>query len=163
VSIDLNDNLLRGEVPPELGSLSNLSRLRLSYNLLTGLPTTLANLKNLSFLHIHGNRIGGNDDFINLVPDPTIDLQFVADCGDPTDSLEPFVCKSCDMCCNSFEECQVPLQSSSRTGFYDVAVVLGILLLAGVLLWFLSAQMKSFPPSETNAKEACGEGVYGCV
>lgn len=98
-SIDFNDNDLRGEVPPEIEKLSNLKRLRLSYNMLTSLPVTLANLTRLSFLHIHSNRISGNDTYISLAgsSDRSSCIQrgeckFIADCKIPGLVFSSLVC-----------------------------------------------------------------------
>ncbi len=59
VSLDLSDNELAGEIPPELASL-NLHVLRLSWNQLTGqIPTELADLANLTQLHLGYNQLTG--------------------------------------------------------------------------------------------------------
>ena len=47
--LDLDNNKLSGEIPPELGSLSNLTNLYLNYNDLSGeIPPELGSLSNLS-------------------------------------------------------------------------------------------------------------------
>ena len=54
----LNSNNLTGEIPSELGSLSNLRQLWLPFNNLTGpLPLELVNLTNLESLHVVGNNL----------------------------------------------------------------------------------------------------------
>ena len=56
----LGTNELTGEIPTELGSLSNLTRLYLHRNQLTGeIPTELANLSNLTHLYLNGNQLTG--------------------------------------------------------------------------------------------------------
>ena len=56
--LDLSDNQLSG-VPPELGSLSNLERLDLSDNQLSGVPPELGSLSNLTHLYLHDNQLSG--------------------------------------------------------------------------------------------------------
>ena len=56
----LYDNQLRGEIPPELGSLANLTHLHLAANQLSGeIPPELGNLANLTHLHLEGNQLSG--------------------------------------------------------------------------------------------------------
>ncbi len=53
-------NGLRVEIPPELGNLSNLWRLNLTSNQLSGrIPTELGNLPNLEILAVFGNQLNG--------------------------------------------------------------------------------------------------------
>ena len=56
----LQDNLLSGEIPAELGSLSNLESLRLGGNSLSGeIPAELGSLSNLEYLVLHSNELSG--------------------------------------------------------------------------------------------------------
>ena len=56
----LADNQLTGEIPPELGGLSNLTELSLSDNQLTGeIPPELGGLSNLQELYLGGNLLTG--------------------------------------------------------------------------------------------------------
>ena len=51
---------LRGEVPGELGSLTDLERLSLNWNELSGeIPSELGNLANLQELQLNGNQLSG--------------------------------------------------------------------------------------------------------
>ena len=55
--LDLSDNQLSGEIPSELGSLSNLEWLWLQRNQLSGVPPELGSLSNLERLHLSGNQL----------------------------------------------------------------------------------------------------------
>ena len=58
--LELGNNKLTGEIPTELGSLSNLQRLELGNNKLTGeIPTELGNLGNLEILLLGSNQLTG--------------------------------------------------------------------------------------------------------
>ena len=55
-----NQNQLTGEIPAELGNLTNLARLRLDGNRLTGtIPAELGRLTNLTVLYLSGNPLTG--------------------------------------------------------------------------------------------------------
>ena len=58
--LDLRHNQLTGEIPGELGSLTNLQGLHLHGNQLSGeIPAELGSLTNLQGLHLHGNQLSG--------------------------------------------------------------------------------------------------------
>ena len=58
--LNLRRNQLTGEIPVELGQLSQLQRLILGPNQLTGeIPAELGNLANLQLLYLHGNELNG--------------------------------------------------------------------------------------------------------
>ena len=58
--LDLSSNNLSGELPPELGSLSNLQTLNLYTNQLTGeIPPELGSLSNLTSLRLYTNQLTG--------------------------------------------------------------------------------------------------------
>ena len=58
--IELHDNQLTGEIPSELGSLSNLQELYLGLNQLSGeVPPELGNLSNLAVLSLLNNQLTG--------------------------------------------------------------------------------------------------------
>ena len=58
--LDLRSNQLTGEIPAELGDLTNLTELQLRSNQLTGaIPAELGNLTNLEGLDLYGNQLTG--------------------------------------------------------------------------------------------------------
>ena len=58
--LDLEDNELRGRIPPELGGLTSLTRLNLADNFLLGpIPPELGSLIKLSSLRLSWNVLGG--------------------------------------------------------------------------------------------------------
>ena len=59
-TLNLGNNSLAGELPPELGDLSSLKYLSLEYNSLTGeIPPELGDLSNLEHLHLDNSSITG--------------------------------------------------------------------------------------------------------
>ena len=53
-------NELTGEIPPELGDLTNLERLSLHLNRLSGkIPAELGNLANVQYMQLHYNELTG--------------------------------------------------------------------------------------------------------
>ena len=82
----LDDNGLTGEIPAELGNLSNLERLRLHDNLLTGeIPAELGNLPNLEVLTLGGNLFSGCLPSNLLSLEGTIDREDLNTVGWPYD------------------------------------------------------------------------------
>ena len=62
--LDLHNNQLIGTIPPEIGNLTNLTYLYLSSNQLTGeIPPEIGNLTNLTFLGLSYNQLSG------IIPD----------------------------------------------------------------------------------------------
>ena len=58
--VELQENQLSGEIPPELGALSNLTSLSLWYNQLSGtIPSELGNLAKLEWLYLNDNQLSG--------------------------------------------------------------------------------------------------------
>ncbi|KAJ6958350.1 receptor-like protein 15 [Populus alba x Populus x berolinensis] len=71
--IDLSCNNLRGEIPFELGNLSNINLLNLSHNSLTGpIPPTFSNLKEIETLDLSYNNLNGE------IPPQLLDLNFLS-------------------------------------------------------------------------------------
>ena len=59
--LDLQYNQLTGEIPPEIGNLTNLERLWLHGNQLTGeIPPEIGNLTNLIYLNLYDNQLTGS-------------------------------------------------------------------------------------------------------
>ena len=68
-SLDLHNNGLTGEIPPELWNLTNLTYLNLAYNQLTGeIPSEIGNLTNLTNLSLQNNQLIGE------IPESICDL-----------------------------------------------------------------------------------------
>ena len=60
IQLNLTDNQLNGEIPPELGSLTSLTALYLGGNQLSGaIPPALGNLANLEVLHLSYSQLSG--------------------------------------------------------------------------------------------------------
>ena len=58
--LSLRDNELQGEIPSEIGQLTNLINLELDWNQLTGsIPSEIENLTNLELLELHHNELSG--------------------------------------------------------------------------------------------------------
>ena len=60
IELNLIENQLTGNIPPEIGILTNLTGLFLSYNYLWGeIPSEIGNLRNLTELHLGHNGLQG--------------------------------------------------------------------------------------------------------
>ena len=67
--LDLHNNQLIGTIPPEIGNLTNLTYLYLSSNQLTGeIPPEIGNLTNLTYLRLSANQLTGE------IPESICDL-----------------------------------------------------------------------------------------
>ena len=67
--LNLHSNQLTGEIPIEIGDLANLTSLRLHSNTLTGeIPTEIVDLANLTYLHLSFNQLTGE------IPTEIVDL-----------------------------------------------------------------------------------------
>ena len=91
--LQLPENNLTGEIPPELGSLGSLAALDLSGNNLTGqIPAELGNLQ-LMFLRLSGNRFTGCIPAgLESVPDndlSELDLPFCSAKALPPEEFDP--------------------------------------------------------------------------
>jgi len=59
--VKLNNNNLSGKIPSEIGSLTNMDWLYLEHNMLTGdIPSTIGNLHNLTNLALYNNKLTGD-------------------------------------------------------------------------------------------------------
>ena len=60
ITLNLRGNRLNGEIPPELGNLSNLIQLYIYHNKLSGeIPPELGNFTSLENLQLHNNELSG--------------------------------------------------------------------------------------------------------
>ena len=92
--LELPENNLTGEIPPELGSLGTLRSLDLSGNNLTGqIPAELDNLDRLVVLRLGGNRFTGcippNLRFVSINDLSELDLPFCAGEALPPEETNP--------------------------------------------------------------------------
>jgi len=93
----------QGSIPTEIGLLSNLTYLRLSYNAFTGAaPGVLGKLTKLHLLQLQSNRITKIPDNIRLDDAAYGNSTFVTDCGVPSAFDETPECKDCTMCCEYY-------------------------------------------------------------
>ena len=90
----------QGSIPAELGKLSKLVYLRLSYNAFTGAaPDELGEMTQLQLLQLQSNRITELPNLSSLTGDTYKEATFITDCGVPSAFEEPLECKNCTMCC----------------------------------------------------------------
>ena len=78
-TLDMSYSGVAGSIPPELGNLANLEELRLNFTGLSGsIPTELGNLANLRRLDLSNNRLTGNlpSELGNLTNLQTLDLGY---------------------------------------------------------------------------------------
>ena len=104
----------QASLPAELGELSNLVYLRLSYNEFTGaVPETLSTIKGLQLLQLQANRITEIPNIPRLNDALYADSTFVADCGVPTDFEYVLKCDNCTMCCKYY------CNAATHIGYFD--------------------------------------------
>jgi hypothetical protein len=103
VKLNLSNNGLVGELPPELGMITTIKTVDLSYNTLYGtIPTGWDQWQNISELRLEGNSFEG------VVPtavceafSPTEGDIFAMDCNS-----EKVSCPCCTICCSNGASCQ---------------------------------------------------------
>ena len=93
-------------MPEEVGSLSNLTHLQLSYNTFRGaLPQSFSSLTSLQIMNLHSNRFSGEvPEFITsgMIGTFKDKSSFIADCGYPSLYEQTLKCTNCTMCCKTF-------------------------------------------------------------
>eukprot|EP00984_Skeletonema_dohrnii_P024486 scaffold13607_cov117-Skeletonema_dohrnii-CCMP3373.AAC.10 len=90
----------QGSIPTEIGQLSELTYLRLSYNAFTGTaPGVLGGLTKLQLLQLQSNRITEMPNMTQLIETAYGNSAFVTDCGVPSAFDETPQCQNCTMCC----------------------------------------------------------------
>ena len=90
----------QGEIPSEIGLLSSLAYLRLSYNSFIGsTPAELNTLKELELIHLHSNRISGSISLSQSKSHVADISSFVSDCGAPSNFESVLICDGCTICC----------------------------------------------------------------
>ena len=73
----LSHNVLTGNIPSEIGNLKWAQKISMSSNNIKGtIPSEIRKLTNLILLHLHGNRITGGADYIEM---PI--KSYITDCG----------------------------------------------------------------------------------
>eukprot|EP00956_Cyclotella_meneghiniana_P002689 scaffold3165_cov62-Cyclotella_meneghiniana.AAC.11 len=110
--LDLSGNGIKvgyktfGSIPTEIGLLSNLTYLRLSYNAFTGAaPKGLGMMSGLQLLQLQSNWITDMPNIPILNRSTYGKSSFVADCGVPSAFDEALKCDNCTMCCNANKDC----------------------------------------------------------
>jgi hypothetical protein len=99
ISLLLRDNR-QGSIPTEIALLSNLTRLKLSYNAFVGDGAYFGGLSRLRLIHLHGNRLSGSIPPMDFKSSSS--SSYIADCGNPSDFKSSLLCEECTMCCKPF-------------------------------------------------------------
>ena len=131
--IEFGANVLTGRIPPEIGNLRHAEVITFSHNNLRGeIPLELEKIKNLKMVHLHDNFLTGTAPTLDLV-DPK-NNSYISDCGRPFFNLPAALsCKSCSMCCNSLEKCQLN-QNSLRISVLAIGYMVPLIFAVGVTL-----------------------------
>eukprot|EP00984_Skeletonema_dohrnii_P021209 scaffold10525_cov75-Skeletonema_dohrnii-CCMP3373.AAC.2 len=104
----------QGSIPTEVGQLSELTYLRLSYNAFTGTaPGGLEELTKLQLLQLQSNRITEMPLMTQLDESKYNESAFVTDCGVPSAFDEAPKCEDCTMCCEYYYSNVAQFASSS--------------------------------------------------
>ena len=151
----------QGSIPTEIGLLSNLINLRLSYNEFTGNGTNFGTLQRLKLIHLHGNRLSG------IIPKMYLDFEveedvanyaFISDCGQPSDFNPSLVCTECTMCCK-IVALSVPFDST----IYSLTLYCLCLCLLGNNEGYCVPEMDTFPASTYKEPWHLVALFLGCV
>ena len=104
----------QGSIPTEIGLLSNLTRLKLSYNGFVGDGASFGGLSLLGLIHLHGNRLSSSIPPMNFKSSSS--SSYIVDCGNPSDFKSSLLCEECTMCCKLFLpfSCCVPITCETQ-------------------------------------------------
>jgi len=136
-NLALQTNLITGSIPTEIGLLQNVRLIRFDHNRIKGeIPIEAENLKTLEFFHLHQNQITGEAPMMPWLVNED-KTAYITDCATPMFNLPGRLnCATCQMCCNSLDQCL--LNESSDVYIYSIAVSPFLLCL---LVW-LAVQLK---------------------
>jgi len=99
--IFLSRNELTGNIPNEIGNLKYSSHISMSFNRIKGtVPSDVRKLIDLKLLHLHGNQIEGNADYLETPP-----KSYITDCGNTFTTKALTTCETCSECCTDDGDC----------------------------------------------------------
>eukprot|EP00984_Skeletonema_dohrnii_P035197 scaffold34668_cov189-Skeletonema_dohrnii-CCMP3373.AAC.4 len=144
---------LQASIPTELGKLSNLIYLRLSYNAFTGtVPEGLAEMKGLQLLQLQSNRITK----IPIIPrlDDIIHGQstFVTDCGVPSAFDNALECDNCTMCCKYYSAAELGLKNYGTSAAALLTCFIALCCMVAFLL-YITARCRNIGNTVTSEIE----------
>ena len=91
IVLDLSSSGLTGEIPPEIGNLTNLEYLHLSSNELTGeIPSSIGNLTNLTGLQLYSTQLTGEipQEVCNLIESNNLNMSGILWGNDLTNTCD---------------------------------------------------------------------------